>query len=271
MPPRARSESPLPLDLPVPPTDRFEKRARRKGARLIAGVDEAGRGPLAGPVVVAAVLFDGRIPKGLDDSKKLAAVERERLYGMILEKGLVSVVVASRARVDRMNILRASLWGMSRAVAGLPVRPDHVLVDGNMLPPGLPCPAEAIVDGDALSVSIAAASIVAKVTRDRLMAQVGLAFPNYGFGEHKGYSTPGHFAALDAHGPCIHHRRSFAPIRAALGLEPAEDQDDLFSSSAAIGDLVGAEPAPPADDAVVALDQRPQAAAGEDALRPAVG
>ncbi len=110
-----------------------------------------------------------RIPKGLDDSKKLTAPERERLYDLILEKALVSVVVASRARVDRMNILRASLWGMSRAVAGLPVRPDHVLVDGNMLPPGLPCPAEAIVGGDALSVSIAAASIVAKVTRDRLM------------------------------------------------------------------------------------------------------
>lgn len=271
MPRRTRSESPLPLDLPVAVTDRFEKRARRKGARLVAGVDEAGRGPLAGPVVVAAVLFDGRVPKGLDDSKKLAAPERERLYALILERGLVSVVVASRARVDRMNILRASLWGMSRAVAGLPVRPDHVLVDGNMLPPGLPCPAEAIVDGDALSVSIAAASIVAKVTRDRLMAQVGRAHPEYGFGEHKGYSTPGHFAALDAHGPCIHHRRSFAPIRAVLGLEPAETlQDDLFSS-AAVGDLAGAEAAPPADNAVVALDQRPQAAAGEDALRPAVG
>ena len=266
--PRVKSESPLPLDLPLPPTDRFEKRARRKGARLIAGVDEAGRGPLAGPVVVAAVLFEARIPKGLDDSKKLTAPERERLYDLILERALVSVVVASRARVDRMNILRASLWGMSRAVAGLPVRPDHVLVDGNMLPPRLPCPAEAIVGGDALSVSIAAASIVAKVTRDRLMIAVGHAFPDYGFGEHKGYSTPGHFEALDAHGPCIHHRRSFAPIRVALGLEPA--QADLFAL-AAVGDLAGAEPAPPADDAVMAFDQRPQAAAGEDAFRPAVG
>jgi ribonuclease HII len=268
--PRAKPESPLPLDLPVPPTDRFEKRARRKGARMIAGVDEAGRGPLAGPVVVAAVLFEGRVPKGLDDSKKLTAPERERLYDLIVAKALVSVVVASRARVDRMNILRASLWGMSRAVLGLPLRPDHVLVDGNMLPPGLPCPAEAIVNGDALSVSIAAASIVAKVTRDRLMIEVGRAHPEYGFGEHKGYSTPGHFAAIDAHGPCIHHRRSFAPVRIALGLEPAAAQDDLFSS-AAVGDLIGTEPAPPADDAVVALDQRPQAAAGEDALRAAVG
>src|SRR5919108_1018108 len=106
--PRAKSESPLPLDLPVPPTDRFEKRARRKGARLIAGVDEAGRGPLAGPVVVAAVLFEGRIPRGVDDSKKLAAPERERLHDLIVARALVSVVVASRSRVDRMNILRAS-------------------------------------------------------------------------------------------------------------------------------------------------------------------
>jgi ribonuclease HII len=245
---RRDHDSPALIELTgIAATDRFEKRARRKGARLIAGVDEAGRGPLAGPVVVAAVLFEGRIPKGLDDSKKLAAPERERLYALIIEKGLVSVVVASRARVDRMNILRASLWGMSRAVAGLPVQPDHVLVDGNMLPPGLACPAEAIVNGDALSVSIAAASIVAKVTRDRLMAQVGLAFPDYGFAEHKGYSTPGHFAALDAHGPCIHHRRSFAPIRIALGLEPV--QQDLFSAVASVateetGELT-APPVPP--------------------------
>lgn len=225
---RNKTESPLPLDLPPPCSDRFEKRARRKGARLVAGVDEAGRGPLAGPVVVAAVLFEGRIPKGLDDSKRLTPGDRDRLYDQILEKGLVSVVVASRARVDRMNILRASLWGMSRAVAGLPLRPDHVLVDGNMLPPGLPCPAEAIVGGDALSVSIAAASIVAKVTRDRLMIEVGRAHPDYGFGDHKGYSTAAHFAAIATHGPCIHHRRSFAPIRIALGLEPA--QADLFAA-----------------------------------------
>ena len=226
---RKKTESALPLDLPPPCSDRFEKRARRKGARLVAGVDEAGRGPLAGPVVVAAVLFEGRIPRGLDDSKRLSSADRERLYDRILAAGLVSVVVASRARVDRMNILRASLWGMSRAIAGLPHAPDHVLVDGNMLPPGLPCPAEAIIGGDALSVSIAAASIVAKVTRDRLMMEVGRAHPEYGFGDHKGYSTAAHFAAIAAHGPCIHHRRSFAPIRIALGLDtpPA----DLFTQT----------------------------------------
>ncbi len=226
---RRKTESSLPLDLPPPCSDRFEKRARRAGARLIAGVDEVGRGPLAGPVVVAAVLFEGRVPKGLDDSKKLSATDRDSLYDLILARGLVSVVVASRARVDRMNILRASLWGMSRAVAGLPVRPDHVLVDGNMLPPGLACRAEAIVGGDGLSVSIAAASIVAKVTRDRMMRRIGEAFPEYGFADHKGYGTAAHSAAIAAHRPCIHHRRSFAPIRAALGDMPAPSATDLFT------------------------------------------
>jgi len=209
------------------PTDRLEKRVRRNGARLIAGVDEAGRGPLAGPVVVAAVVFDGKAPKGIDDSKKLTAADRERLHDLILDKAHVSVVVASRERVDRMNVLRASLWGMSRAVAGLAVHPDYVLVDGNMLPPGLPCPAEAVVNGDELCLSIAAASIVAKVTRDRLMTEIDRAFPGYGFAEHKGYSTASHFAALKTRGACIHHRRSFMPVRIALGLEP--EQIDLFA------------------------------------------
>ena len=197
-----------------PPTDRFERRARRRGAWLIAGVDESGRGPLAGPVVAAAVIFDKRrYPDGVDDCKRLPVAERERLYEAILDLATVSVAVASRLRVDRMNILRASLWAMGRAVAGLSRPPHHVLVDGNLLPPGLPCPAEAIVGGDTLSVSIAAASIVAKVTRDRLMARVGQAFPDYGFEHHKGYSTAAHFAALRVHGPCPHHRQSFAPVR----------------------------------------------------------
>ncbi len=202
------------IDSPATLTDRYERRARRRGAILVAGVDEAGRGPLAGPVVTAAVIFDGRhFPKGLDDSKRLSASERARLYDEIIARGTVSVAVASRARIDRMNILRASLWAMSRAVAGLSRAPDHVLVDGNMLPPDLACTAEALIGGDGLSVSIAAASIVAKVTRDRLMANVGRAFPDYGFEDHKGYSTPGHFAALRTHGPCPQHRQSFAPVR----------------------------------------------------------
>lgn len=199
---------------PSIPTDRYEKRARRKGARVVAGVDEAGRGPLAGPVVVAAVVFErGRYPQGLDDSKRLTLADRERLFDLIHARAHVSVAIASRARIDRMNILRASLWAMSRAVAGLAVRPDAVLVDGNMEPPALPCPCETIVGGDGLSLSIAAASIVAKVTRDRLMANVGRAFPGYGFESHMGYSTPRHFAALREHGPCPHHRQSFAPVR----------------------------------------------------------
>jgi len=198
----------------APPTDRYERRARRRGAKIVAGVDEAGRGPLAGPVVTAAVIFEGRrFPEGLDDSKRLTAPERERLFELILAAGTVSIAIASRARIDRMNILRASLWAMSRAVAGLSCRPDHVLVDGNMLPPDLACPAEALIGGDGLSVSIAAASIVAKVTRDRLMANVGRAFPDYGFERHMGYSTPEHFAALRQHGPCPCHRQSFAPVR----------------------------------------------------------
>lgn len=203
-----------PVEVRNTPTDRFERRAKRRGARLVAGVDEVGRGPLAGPVVVAAVVFErGRYPDGLDDSKRLALAERERLFDLILDRAAVSIAIASRARIDRMNILRASLWAMSRAIAGLPVRPDAVLVDGNMEPPNLPCPCETIIGGDGLSLSIAAASIVAKVTRDRLMANVGRAYPAYGFEDHKGYSTPHHFVALREHGPCPQHRRSFAPVR----------------------------------------------------------
>jgi ribonuclease HII len=197
------------------PTDRHEQRAKRKGATLVAGVDEAGRGPLAGPVVAAAVIFETRrYPEGINDSKQLTALARARLYDQIIAKGIVSVAVASRARIDRMNILRASLWAMSRAIRGLARAPDHVIVDGNMLPPDVACRCEALVDGDALSISVAAASIVAKVTRDRLMAEVGKAYPEYGFGNHVGYSTPEHFAALRQHGPCPQHRRSFAPVMA---------------------------------------------------------
>jgi ribonuclease HII len=217
---------------PVSPTDFFERRARKRGAEWVAGVDEAGRGPLAGPVVIAAVMFEGRhFPRGLNDSKLLAPEERLRLYEKILARGFVGVAVASRARIDRMNILRASLWGMAKAVRALPRRPDHVLVDGNMMPPGLPCGGEALVSGDARSVSIAAASIVAKVTRDRLMSRLGEAFPDYGFQSHKGYSTPEHFAALEEHGPCPHHRRSFMPVREKLPAGP-ESEMLLFGEDA---------------------------------------
>jgi ribonuclease HII len=208
-----------PFDSPDPaptrPTDRYERRAQRRGAQIVAGVDEAGRGPLAGPVVAAAVIFPNRrYPEGVDDSKQLTALKRERLYERILNKAIVAVAIASPGRIDRMNILRASLWAMTRAVRGLSQAPDHVLVDGNILPGDLGCGGEAIVDGDALSVSVAAASIIAKVTRDRLMAAVGRAYPDYGFERHVGYSTAEHFAALAQHGPCPLHRRSFAPVRA---------------------------------------------------------
>jgi ribonuclease HII len=219
MPPRKTDSPPL-IELPPEPTDRYEKRARRGGAKFIAGVDEVGRGPLAGPVVAAAVVFEGKhFPKGLDDSKRL------------------SIAVASRERIDRMNILRASLWAMSRALAGLPCRPDHVLVDGRDLPPGLLCPGQAIIGGDGLSVSIAAASIVAKVTRDRLMGEIGRAFPEYGFEQHMGYSTPRHFAALKLHGPCPHHRQSFAQVRGRL--EVVVEEAPLFADRSTENRRVG--------------------------------
>lgn len=203
-------------DSPGPaPTACHERRAIAAGARRVAGVDEAGRGPLAGPVVIAAVVLRDldKLPEGIDDSKRVKPADRERLADLLMATCDVAVVVASRARIDRMNILRASLWGMTRAVAGLAEAPDHVLVDGRDLPEGLSCPAEALIGGDARSVSIAAASLVAKVTRDRLMQRVGLTYPAYGFESHKGYSTRRHFEALDANGPCPHHRRSFAPVR----------------------------------------------------------
>ena len=181
----------------------------------VAGVDEAGRGPLAGPVVAAAVVLDPeRIPRGLNDSKKLDAAEREALYAKICATAQVSIAFGSTARIDRDNILRASLWALARAVRALPCAPKLVYVDGNMkIDCGCDC--EAVVSGDALVSSIAAASIVAKVTRDRLMARLGLAHPGYGFERHMGYSVPEHFAALDKLGPTIHHRRSFAPVAAA--------------------------------------------------------
>ena len=207
------------------PSDWFEKNARKRGARLVAGIDETGRGPLAGPVVAAAIVFEGQnYPDGLNDSKKLSATRRRQLYDLIVDSGQVSVAVASAARIDRMNILRASLWAMGRALAGLPCRADYVLVDGRDLPPDLPCPGEAIIGGDGLSASIAAASIVAKVTRDRLMEAMGRAYPDYGFERHKGYGTKLHLAALDRHGPCPHHRQSFAPVR--LALQAPVDVDD---------------------------------------------
>ena len=184
---------------------------------LLAGVDEAGRGPLAGPVVAAAVILDPRQPiAGLADSKKLTARRRERLYDEICAKALCcSIALASVAEIDRLNILQATLLAMQRAVAGLRLPPAKVLVDGNRLPT-LGVLAEAIVDGDATVPAISAASILAKVQRDRWCAEVDAQWPQYGFAAHKGYGTAAHLAALRAHGACEHHRRSFAPVATVL-------------------------------------------------------
>lgn len=183
----------------------------------IAGVDEAGRGPLAGPVVVAAVILDPSRPiAGLDDSKKLSEEKREALFPQVLELALAHcVVVVEPEEIDRLNIFQATMAGMSRAVAGLVPAAVEALVDGNKLPRDLPCPGRAIVGGDALEPAISAASILAKVTRDRLMIAMEARHPGYGFAVHKGYPTPAHLAALQALGPCPQHRRSFAPVRIA--------------------------------------------------------
>ena len=180
---------------------------------LVAGVDEAGRGPLAGPVVAAAVILDERQPiAGLADSKKLTALRRERLFDEIRAKALCcSVAEASVEEIDRLNILQATLLAMRRAVQGLRLKPGLVLVDGNRLPV-LDIPAEAIVKGDALVPAISAASILAKVHRDRWCAEVHTQYPEYGFDAHKGYGTAAHMAALRAHGACPEHRRTFAPV-----------------------------------------------------------
>jgi len=185
---------------------------------LTAGIDEAGRGPLAGPVVAAAVI----LPEGfsalgaLDDSKKLTAMRREALAAVIRAEAMVSIALAEPAEIDRLNILHATLAAMARAAAGLKRSPQLILIDGNQVPPGLPCPARALVGGDSSEPAIAAASIIAKTVRDALMAQADDRFPGYGFAGHKGYPSPVHRAALQALGPCPLHRLSYAPVRAAL-------------------------------------------------------
>jgi ribonuclease HII len=187
---------------------------------LMAGVDEAGRGPLAGPVVAAAVILDeAKRIRGLADSKVLTPLQRERLYDQIREKALCCAVgEASVAEIDTLNIFHATMLAMKRAVEGLRLKPVKVLVDGNRLPT-LDILSEAIVGGDAKVKSISAASIIAKVTRDRMLAQLHEEFPQYGFASHKGYSTPEHLEALRLHGPCVHHRRFFSPVAASLALE----------------------------------------------------
>jgi ribonuclease HII len=208
----------LPLGDPprMAPSFARERYAISRGVYPVAGCDEAGRGPLAGPVVAAAVILDPkRIPKGLNDSKKLNAEARNALYDQIIATAEVAVAIASPARIETDNIRGASLWALARAVKALPVAPKLVFVDG-IDRIAIDCECRPVVSGDALVVSVAAASIVAKVTRDRLMGCVGAAHPGYGFERHMGYAVPEHVEALNRLGPCVHHRRKFAPVAALL-------------------------------------------------------
>jgi ribonuclease HII len=208
-------DSPSLFDL-VPPVPDFslELAARKAGHWPVAGTDEAGRGPLAGPVVAAAVILDPEhIPQGLNDSKQLSLKERERLFEDILATAHVSIAASGPRHIDEKNILRANLDAMRRAIAGLSLAPAMVLADGRDVPPGLSCPGKAVIKGDARSVSIAAASIIAKVTRDRMMTRAGLVYPAYGFDAHAGYGTARHRAAIDTSGPCPLHRMTFRPLR----------------------------------------------------------
>jgi ribonuclease HII len=197
----------------VEPTDLFETEARRCGYRLVAGLDEAGRGPLAGPVVAAAVILPRHCQlAGLNDSKQLTETERERLFDEIQRRAVgIGVGQASEREIDAINILEATRLAMVRAIQALPSQPDCLLLDAIELP-AIYLPQRAIMKGDALSVSIAAASVVAKVTRDRLMVEYHRQYPQYNFQSHKGYGTAEHLKLLAAHGPCAIHRRSFRPV-----------------------------------------------------------
>ena len=197
----------------------FSFEAAAKGIR-VAGVDEAGRGPLAGPVTAAAVVLNPKdIPEGLNDSKKLSAKKREALFEHIMDRAEVGFGLATVAEIDEINILRASHLAMTRAIADLPTPPDHVLIDGNMIPRGLNLPAEAVVKGDARSLSIAAASIVAKIRRDRVMWDLAQQHPGYGWETNQGYPSKSHISSLRNLGVTPHHRRSFKPVHDMLWQE----------------------------------------------------
>jgi ribonuclease HII len=212
---RTPPDSPLLFDDgPIVPDFTLELSARKAGHWPVAGADEAGRGPLAGPVVAAAVILDPeRIPDGLNDSKQLSAQRREELFEAIITTATVAIASSSSTRIDETDIRKASLDAMRRAVLGLAIPASYVLTDGLDVPPGLACPGRAVVKGDARSFSIAAASIVAKVTRDRMMTRAHTVFPAYGFAMHVGYGTPQHRRGIEAHGPCSLHRMSFRPLR----------------------------------------------------------
>ena len=213
---RRNSDSPFLFDLPLKPDFSAEARLIAGGCKFVAGTDEAGRGPLAGPVVAAAVILrPDDLPDGIDDSKRLTKALREKAFEEIMRKSAaIAFASASAEEIDASNILRASLMAMSSAVAALCIAPDHVLADGRDVPPGLSCSGSALVKGDQRSLSIAAASIVAKVMRDRMMATAHCEFPAYGFISNQGYGSAAHMAAIEAHGPAPRlHRFSFAPIK----------------------------------------------------------
>jgi ribonuclease HII len=205
-------------DSRIKPTFELEAAEHQLGSRPIAGVDEAGRGPWAGPVVAAAVILNPeKIPANIDDSKALDEDSRAYLYKRIMKVAIVAVGIAEVDRIDRENILSATLWAMAQAVSQLAEEPKLVLIDGDKTP-RIPMPARAIIKGDAKCLSIAAASIIAKVTRDRMMRDLARDYPGYGFERHKGYGTPEHQAAIDKLGVTVLHRRSFKPVQLALGL-----------------------------------------------------
>lgn len=202
------------------PDFKYEHLCRK--AKLIAGIDEAGRGPWAGPVVAGAVIFPNleisdSLAKKLDDSKKLTAARREALFEELhASNALIGCGMASVEEIDTLNILQATFLAMNRAVKSLPQVPEFAIIDGNKIPPDLPCPARFLIKGDALSLSVAAASIIAKVTRDRLMCELAKEFPYYGWEKNAGYGTKAHQDGMKAHGICIHHRKSYAPVKVFL-------------------------------------------------------
>ena len=211
------------------PDSSFERAAQRKGFEIVAGVDEVGRGPWAGPVYAAAAIIDTRALArsgltSLDDSKKLSAARREDLFDRLSASAILGIGSCSVAEIDRLNIFQATMLAMQRAVAALPVAPHYALVDGNKAP-DLACPCETIIEGDARSYSIAAASIVAKVTRDRVMVELAKSFPFYAWESNKGYGTAAHRAGLDRYGVSEHHRRSFAPISHRLSRTAPDPRD----------------------------------------------
>lgn len=200
------------------PDFNLERALMRDGYQRVAGADEAGRGPLAGPVVAAAVVLDpDNIPQGLNDSKKLSSAQRDGLYADILATSMVSIASSGPRRIDDTDILKASLDAMRRAIAGLALAPAFALFDGRDVPPGLTCPGKAVIKGDSRSLSIAAASIIAKVTRDRMMDQAARIYSVYGFEDHAGYATAFHRERIAEHGPCPLHRMTFRPLTGFAG------------------------------------------------------